>query len=259
MNRMEIIFDQMKAAGEKVLILYFPIGDPAMGDSVAWGEKYFDNGATVLEIGLPYEDPVLDGPVVKDSMGRAIARVSMDEVFGMIAEIRRRRPDNILQVMTYYGNIAKLGTAGFAEKCAMAGVDAVLTPDASIEQLHELDEVLGRYGIHNLRFAPYHLNEEFIGDLQAHAAGYIFQQAVDGGTGMQATVSPQIGINVKRIKEAGIQTPVCAGFGISSAEQAAEALSMGADGIIVGSAMIKHLLNGDGENYIRSLRAVMKQ
>lgn len=122
----------------------------------------------------------------------------------------------------------------------------------------EIDAELAKYGIYNLRFSNYHITDAAVEDLKAHATGYIFQQAVDGATGAQPTVSPQIGVNVKRLKEAGIKMPVLAGFGISNAQQAREAIAMGADGVIVGSATISHIMAGDGEAFIESLGEAMK-
>jgi len=257
MNQMDRVFDKMTKGGEKILILYFPIGDTILNDSVAWAEKYFQNGCTVLEVGLPYEDPALDGKTVRDSMARALRQVDLDQVFELLAQIRKRCPDNVIQVMTYHGNCVKYGYPLFAQKCADAGVDGVLCPDASPEQLAQLDQELETRGVHNLRFSPYHLTQAAIEDLKQREHGYIFQQAVDGGTGPRETVSPQIKTNVQALKAAGVKIPICAGFGISNASQAAEAITLGADGVIVGSATISHILAGDGEKFIASLREAM--
>lgn len=253
-NRMEKIFAEMKEKGEKVLILYFPVGDPALGDSVDWAEKYFKNGNTVLEIGLPYENPVLDGSVVKGSMERALEKIDVDGAFEIIREMRKRCPDNILQIMTYYEIIERYGAKKFAEICHDIDVDAVLTPNASVEAIKELDDELGKYNIVNLRFVPYHLNDEVIEDVKNNAQGYAFLQAVDGGTGMQSSVSEQVRVNIDIFKKENPQCLLCPGFGISNAEQVAEVMSMGAEGCIVGSAVVKHILAGDGEEFIRSLR-----
>lgn len=259
MNQMDRVFDKMTKSGEKILILYFPIGDTILDDSVAWAEKYFRDGCTVLEVGLPYEDPSLDGKTVRESMARARSQVNLDQVFELLARIRERCPDNVIQVMTYHGNCLKYGYPLFAQKCADAGVDGVLCPDASPEQLEQLDRELETRGVHNLRFSPYHLTQAAIEDLKQREYGYIFQQAVDGGTGPRETVSPQIRTNVQTLKDAGVKVPVCAGFGISNASQAAEAIALGADGVIVGSAAISHIQSGDGEEFIASLREAIRK
>ena len=257
MNKMDRIFSEMMTRGDKILILYFPVGDPILGDSVEYAQKYFENGCTVLEIGLPFHDPCLDGKTVRDSMARALSAVDLEGAFALIRRIRERCPNQILQVMTYHGNCLQYGYDEFARKCSDAGVDGVLCPDAGLHELQALDIALEKYGIRNLRFAPYFLNDQTIADLKKMKGGYIFQQSVNGGTGEQPTVSPQIGVNVKTLKASGITIPICAGFGISNAAQVKEAIGYGADGVIVGSATINHILAGDGEAFIKSLRDAM--
>lgn len=257
MNRMERIFTENAAKGKHSLVMYFPLGDTVFDSDLNWARRYYECGVDVLEMGLPYEDPCLDGPTVKESMDRARSAVTLEQCFASVKEIRRAFPDKILQFMTYYGNIAKFGAKRFAEICRECDVDAVLSPDASIDQLHELDQELGKYNIFNLRFSMYHITETALADLKANAKGYIFQQAVDGGTGTRPTVDPKVAVNVKLLKEAGIQTPVFPGFGISNAAQAKEVCDMGGDGLIIGSAILKHIIAGDGEEYIKSVSAVL--
>ena len=250
MNR----FDRLvQDTNKKPLILYFPVQDTIFDDDVKWAKKYFDNGCTVLEIGLANDNPVLDGKTVRDSMARVLSHSNTDKMFASIKKIREYCPENILQIMVYFRVIEEMGMDVFAQKCEDAGVDGVLSPDVPKEKMSVLDQALGAKEIYNLRFVPYHLTDEVIEDLRKNAKGYIFQQAVDGATGAQKTVSEQIRFNVRRIKESGVKTPVCAGFGISNADQVKEALHMGADGVIVGSATVSHIIAGDGENFIKSL------
>lgn len=256
MNRMTRVFTEMKERGEKVNVLYFPVGDPALGDSVEAAEVYYNAGCTVLEIGLPYEEPYLDGKTVRDSMERALKAVNLEEVFGILKAIRKKCPDNIMQVMTYYGNIEKYGVERFAEIMNEIGIDAVLTPDAAKEKVAELDSQLGKYDIIHLRFMPYFLREEDLADCRAHAKGYIFSQAVNGGTGAQTSVDPHIAENIRLLRECGAQALIIPGFGISDAAQAKEVLDMGADGFVIGSAILSHFLSGEGEDFIRSIREV---
>lgn len=260
MNRMERILNGMKSRGEKILVSYFPLGDTILeNDDAGWAKKYFANGATVLEMGLPYENPVLDGKTVSDSMDRALTHCTLDETFDIIMGIRKACPDNILQIMTYYGNIKKYGIVAFAQRCADCGADAVLAPDTPREKYGEMDAELGKHGLIFLRFSLYNLTDEIVEDIKVNAKGYIFQQAVDGATGVKKGVSGQVEKNILRLRQVGITTPIVAGFGISSPEQIQTALKMGADGVVVGSAILSHIMQGDGETYIASLRAALDQ
>lgn len=257
-NRMEKIFGEMMKEGKKILVSYFPLCDTALEDQVAWAGKYFDNGTTVLEMGLPYEDPCLDGKTVRDSMDRALSKYTVEDAFEVIRSLRKAYPNNILQVMTYYEIIDRMGIPAFAQRCADCGADAVLSPNTPADKVPELDAALRNLGLINLRFSPYHLTPEAEADLIVNAKGYIFQQSVDGVTGPQATTSPQVGVNVKRLKSLGITTPVVAGFGISNAQQVGEMRAMGADGVIVGSAILSAILAGNGEAFIKSLREALE-
>jgi tryptophan synthase alpha chain len=258
MNRMEKVFEEMQKTGKKILVAYFPLCDPALENQVEWADKYFRNGVTVLEMGLPYENPCYDGKIVRDSMERALKGHDINDAFSIISELRKAYPDRILQVMTYFEIVDKMGMKEFAKRCLDSGADAVLSPNVPPECIEKLDSVLAEYGLINLRFAPYHLTEEKVSDLEKNAKGYIFQQAVDGVTGPQDTTSPQVGINVKLLKNRGIKTPVVAGFGISRPEQAGEMKAMGADGVIVGSAVISEIIAGKGEEFIKQLRGALE-
>ena len=163
MNRMERVFAELSERNEKILILYFPIQDTILEDDVEWAKKYFQGGCTFLEIGLPNDNPLLDGKTVRESMERALAHSDLDKVFSSIRRIREQCPDNILQIMTYYHIIDNMGMEVFAEKCRAADVDAVLSPNVPAKKMGELDEALERYGIINLRFVPYHLTDEIVG------------------------------------------------------------------------------------------------
>ena len=253
-NRMDTNFAICKEKNKKILILYFPVGDTIFENKdVEWAKNYFDNGCDVLEIGLPNDNPILDGKTVRESMARALNNTNLEGCFEKIKEIRKACPNNILQIMCYYRIIEEMGLEAFAKKCHECDVDAVLAPNIPSDKLLEIDEALGKYNIYNLRFVPYYLNDAVVEDLVKHSKGYIFQQAVDGATGAQPTVSKQIGVDVEIIKKAGVKTPVCAGFGISDAKQLKEALDMNADGAIVGSATISHVIKGDGIEFISSL------
>lgn len=258
MSRMQQTFEAMMAKKEKILVSYFPIGDPCVADAVSWAKRFLDNGTTVLELGLPYEAPVLDGAVVKESMERALQRTDLTGVFSDIVAIRTACPNAILQVMTYVENILKYGYEEFARICHEIGVDAVLAANASPAQMAMLDKSLAPYDIDNIRFIPYHMSPENIADLQKNASGYVYLQAIDGATGSAAAITDQVEKNAQALRRAGIKVPLIPGFGISTPEHIKAYLSMGVDGVIVGSSIIKNILAGTGESYIKSLSDALR-
>ena len=258
MSRMEEAFKEMKKENKKILVSYFPLGDPCVADSAEWAKLFYDCGTTVLEVGLPFEKPVLDGTVVRESMERALQRINLDESFEEIRKIRNANPKKIIQLMTYVENILKIGFEEFAEKCHECDIDAVLSANANQKQMAELDRVLSRYDIDNLRFIPYHIEERHVEDLKNNGKGYVYLQAIDGKTGGVTELTDQIEKNIDMLRSAGIEIPLIPGFGISTQEHIRVYLSMGADGVIVGSSIIKNLLEGNGETYIRSLAQALE-
>lgn len=256
MNNMRKVFKEMMEKGEKILVCYFPLCDPLLDDRVKWAGKYFENGTTVLEMGLPYEDPSLDGKTVRDSMERALKEHDLEDAFVEIAKIHEKYPDNVLEIMTYYENVAKYGVEEFARKAKEAGADSVLAPNATIKQLQEMDRVFEKYDLINLRFAYYNLTDEQIEDLK-HADGFVFVQAVNGATGPQASVDKHVGENTRTLKEAGVKIPCIGGFGISNPDQVYEMKNMGTDGCVIGSSVLTSIADGNGETYIRSLREAL--
>ncbi len=256
MNQMRRVFKEMMDKGEKILVCYFPLCDPLLNDRVEWAGKYFENGTTVLEMGLPYEDPCFDGKTVRDSMERALKDHDLEDAFKEVKAIREAYPDKVLEIMTYYENILKYGAEEFARKAKEAGADSVLAPNIPLEKFPELDEIFARYDLINLRFALYDLTEEQIEDLKK-ADGFIFVQAVNGATGPQKTVDKHVGENTRTLKEAGIKIPCIGGFGISSPDQVYEMKSMGTDGCVIGSSVLTAIADGHGETYIRSLKEAL--
>ena len=259
MNRMDKLFPKMQENGEKILVSYFPLGDSYVADTVEWAKRFFDHGTTVLEIGLPYENPFLDGATVAATMERALKRTDLNTVLGEIGEVRKALPDAVLQVMTYFENIMKYGVPEFARICSELDVDAVLAPNANPEQMAELDAALAPYHIHNLRFIPYHFGEETVADLQKNAGGYVYLQAVDGKTGSSSEITPQIRENIERLHAAGVNVPLIPGFGISTPDHVRTYLGMGSDGVIIGSAIINHIIDGTFSEYLDGIRAALDE
>lgn len=257
MNHMEQALGEKRAAGRKIFVGYFPLGDPAMGDQVERVGEFIADGVDVLELGIPYENPVLDGAVVSASMARALEATTATAAMDSIAELRAAYPDACLQIMCYYETIEAMGIEAFCEHAAAVGADGVLAPNVPSEAKPRLAEALDRAGLLQPLFVPVDLADEDVASFAKAGRGYMFLQAQEGKTGPRDGVSPRVEGNVDRLRGAGAMAALCAGFGISKPQQIKDLMAMGADGVIVGSSIIDAVIAGDSREYISSLRAAL--
>lgn len=240
MNKLDNRLKALKEKGRSALITYFPIGEPGI-DMLQLAEAYVSSGVDVLEIGLPVENPYLDGKTIGESMGR-IRRSGFktENAFKLIKKIHAHYPDIPLEIMCYKQILDEIPLEEFGELCNNSFIDAVLVADASFEDQEYIKKFLGD-NIHCLSFLPFQAQQEYIEYLSIHSKGYIFLQATDGKTGAQDQLDPKVESKIKAAKKIITRTPVCAGFGISNSKQCAEVKRMGADGVIIGSAAVSQL------------------
>jgi tryptophan synthase alpha chain len=257
MNHMQETLLRRMQDGKKVLVGYFPLADPAMGDQIARVGEYLESGVDVLELGLPYERPALDGRIVRDSMERALAVSDAKTALESIGELRESFPDACLQIMTYHEIVEAMGPEQFCRMAKEAGADGAMSPNASSMQAEELGRALEEQGLIMPRFAPFHLDRSAATEIAHKARGYVFVQAQDGKTGAQTGVPAEVGKNISLLRSCFEDIPLYAGFGISCPEQIKTLIAMGADGVIVGSSIISAVLEGRSRSYISSLRAAL--
>lgn len=232
-----------------MLILYYPLDDPIVSDPFCLLDIYRQHGTGVIEIALPTENPVLDGKTIRDSMTRVLHLKTMEEYFEDIAMISEKYPEMKIQLMAYYHLIEKFSLEKFAEKVKQCGVSYVLSPDAGPEKIKEMEMLLYPLGVSVIRIAPCTLKQEEI-ELFRNSRGYIFQRTTDGKTGETHEISDNLRENTKLLRENGINTPVVYAFGISEKEQVAQAMKMGADGVVIGSALFPHISAGTVHEYL---------
>lgn len=257
MNHMEQVLSEKKAAGHKIFVGYFPLGDPLMGDAVERVGEFIECGVDVLELGIPYADPSLDGAVVSASMARALEAGSVDEAMNTVARLRRAYPDACLQIMTYYETIADMGAEAFCAHVAELGADGVLAPNVPEMAREELGAALKRNGLLQPLFVPIDFADGDTEKFSSQGRGYMFLQAQEGKTGPRDGVSPRVADNIRRLRGAGASAALCAGFGISKPGQIQELVRMDVDGVIVGSSIIEAVVAGGSHEYITSLRAAL--
>ena len=248
--------DRGFASGGPGLICYLPLGDPAAVGDLA--ERYVEAGVDVLELGVPAANPYLDGPLVRASMGRALAAgMTFDRIAEETAALRARHPD---QAMIWMGYGAWTAEDRVVELAASTGVDGVLFPEPA-RWFTRMQERLAAVDVHLLHFL---LRDAGPLDVEhaRGAGGYLMLQAVAGatGTGTPDGALPDSSGLIRRIRDAGVRAPIALGVGISSPEQVRAAIGMGADAAIVGSTVLQAALDGPGalRDTLQALRRAVR-
>ncbi|MCM1497478.1 MAG: tryptophan synthase subunit alpha [Clostridium sp.] len=220
----------------KVFIPFITGGDPDIETSYELILAMAESGADIIEIGIPFSDPIAEGPVIQEADLRALsAGTTTDQLFELVVRLRKET-DIPLIFMTYMNPIYVYGTKRFMERCAAVGIDGVIVPDVPFEEKAELSENCREYGIDLISMiAP--TSQERIETIAREAEGFIYCVSSLGVTGVRSEITTDIGTMVKQVKNV-TEIPVAVGFGISTPEQAQKMAGL-SDGAIVGSAIVK--------------------
>jgi tryptophan synthase alpha chain len=237
MSRIAARFAELKAQGKAAFVPFITAGDPDFETSRAILEALPGAGADVIELGMPFTDPMADGPAVQASSVRALAAgASMVKVLEMVKKFRRADKHTPIVLMGYYNPIHAYGTARFARDVAGAGVDGLIVVDMPVEE----DEVLRvpalAQGVALIRFVTPTTDDARLKRIVADASGYLYYVSVAGVTGTKAVPEEEVRAAMARVR-AATDLPCTVGFGIRSPEQA-EAIARIADGVVVGSAIV---------------------
>jgi tryptophan synthase alpha chain len=225
------------------LVVYLTAGDPTLEATRAIALAAIDAGADVIELGVPFSDPLADGPVIQRAMERAVARrTSLADVLGVAREIRAARPDAGLVVFTYLNPILRYGLSRFADDAAAAGADGVLVTDMIVEEAAEYLAEMERVGLAPVFLAAPTSPDERLEAIAAHSKGFIYAISRVGITGRQQSMTGDAAALVARIRAcsgpAGSQLPLAVGFGISNAQHVAQVAEF-ADAAVIGSAIVE--------------------
>lgn len=234
---------------KKALIAYLTAGDPSLKDTEEFIVALAQNGADLVEIGIPFSDPIAEGEVIQNAMARALKnKIDLDGIFDMVVRIRKRT-DVPLTFMTYLNPLLSYGYENFFKKCKETGISGVIAPDMPFEEQGEMKEFADKYGIALVTLiAP--TSKERIEKIAESAKGFIYLVSSLGVTGVRTKITTDIKGMVGEIKKY-TDTPVAVGFGISTGEQAKE-MTKYADGAIIGSAIVK-IIAEFGENAVPKL------
>ncbi|MBH1941752.1 tryptophan synthase subunit alpha [Mobilitalea sibirica] len=231
MNRIERAFSQGKA-----FIPFITAGDPSLEVTQQLVLQMAEAGADLIELGIPFSDPIAEGPIIQDADARALSGgVTTDQIFDMVARIRKSC-DTAIAFMTYINPVYTYGTERFLKRCSEIEVDALIIPDLPFEESEELKPYCNEYGVKLISMiAP--TSKERIAMIVKEAEGFLYCVSSMGVTGVRNEINNDAEEMVRLVKEIK-DIPCAIGFGISTPLQAAE-MAKFSDGVIVGSAIVK--------------------
>ncbi|MCI0510650.1 MULTISPECIES: tryptophan synthase subunit alpha [Chromohalobacter] len=258
MNRIDQRFAALKAQSRRALIPYITAGDPAPQHTVGFMHACVDAGADVLELGVPFSDPMADGPVIQKACERALKQgTRMADVLDMVATFRDTDQTTPVVLMGYLNPIERMGYDTFAQRAREAGVDGVLMVDMPPEEGAEIAPLFAEHGLRSIFLLAPTTSPTRAATICAHGEGYLYYVSLKGVTGAASLDVEAVERQLAPIREM-TDLPLCVGFGIRDGETAA-AVGRVADGVIVGSALVSRIAeNADHPEAIpAALKAVL--
>lgn len=265
MSRIGKRFEALRTQGRKALIPYITAGDPKPSVTVSLMHALVEAGADILELGVPFSDPMADGPAIQAACERALKHhVSLHDVLDMVRAFRERDGETPVVLMGYLNPIEAMGYAAFAESAAAAGVDGVLTVDLPPEEAGELVQGLRNHALDPIFLVAPTTTDARMDRICSAASGFIYYVSLKGVTGSRTLDVGSVSAMLERLRN-HTDLPIGVGFGIRDAESAA-AVARVADAVVVGSVLVNKLgelateaerINGEVPALLRPLREAM--
>ena len=238
MTRIDARFATLKASGKKAFVAYIMAGDPDPDTSLALMKGLPAAGVDVIELGMPFTDPMADGPTIQLAGQRALeGGQTLQKTLDMVAEFRKGDNETPIVMMGYYNPIYSRGVEKFLADAKAAGVDGLIVVDLPPEEDDELCIPAQKAGLNFIRLATPTTDDRRLPKVLQNTSGFVYYVSITGITGAAAAQAADVGPEVARIKSA-TELPVIVGFGIRSPESA-KAIASVADGAVVGSAIVK--------------------
>jgi tryptophan synthase alpha chain len=247
-TRIDARFEQLKTENRGALITFVTAGDPTYDVSLEILKSLPEAGADIIELGMPFSDPMADGPAIQLASERALANgQNMIKTLEMVREFRKTEPDTPIVLMGYFNPIYHYGAEKFVKDAKEAGVDGLIVVDVPPEADEELCIPAMKVGLNFIRLATPTTDDERLPMVLQNTSGFLYYVSVTGITGVNAPDISDVLKNVARI-QGQTDLPIAVGFGVKSAEQVRE-ITAGAAGAVVGSAIVREIeanLNEDG-------------
>jgi len=258
MSRIQSKFAALKKQGRKALIPFVTAGDPKPAVTVPLMHAMVEAGVDVIELGVPFSDPMADGPVIQRASERALKhRVGLSDVLQMVADFRNKDTTTPVVLMGYGNPIEAMGWEKFAVRCAEVGVDGVLTVDFPPEESHDAFEHLQKHGIDPIFLLAPTTNEARIQLVAKLARGYVYYVSLKGVTGAGNIDLTAIEQKMPQLRK-HISIPIGVGFGIRDA-QTAKAVAALCDGVVVGSRIVQEIESSNEKQILENVARLIKE
>ncbi|MFK7816974.1 MAG: tryptophan synthase subunit alpha [Gammaproteobacteria bacterium] len=240
MSRLQATFENLAKDGRKALIAYVTAGDPHPDHTVQIMHTLVEAGSDVIELGVPFSDPMADGPVIQAACERALAHgTSLKQVLNMVEEFRKQDAQTPIVLMGYQNPIEVMGMETFAQQAQQKQVDGVLTVDMPIEQAEMAVNEYKKHELDNIFLIAPTTSSERIKHICDHSSGFVYYVSLKGVTGAGNLDTVEVAKNIAEIRKSTV-LPVGVGFGIKDPESASKVASI-ADAVVVGSAIINEI------------------
>ena len=236
-NRIDLTFSELNKCNKKAFVAYITAGDPHLDVTLSIMHMFAQQGVDIIELGVPFSDPIGDGPVNQAAAQRAIdSGTTLVKIFQMIRDFRKICNTPIV-LFSYLNPIHEFGISRFTREAKKADIDAVLLVDGPFDMCADLKQNLNTEGIHTIYLAAPTTSRKRLMEITRNTGGFLYYISSLGVTGIRKTFSQDIGPKLKAIKSL-TDKPICVGFGISNPEDAKK-MAKFCDGVIVGSAFVK--------------------
>lgn len=239
MNRIDALFNDCREKDRRALIMYVCAGDPDLKTTADLIRGIVAAGADLVEVGVPFSDPMADGPTIQAAGERALAAgTTLPAILDMVRDLRCAL-DTPMVLFSYYNVLFNYGIEAIAEQAAEAGIDGVLIVDVPFEEMHEVRPALNAHGLYLISLVAPTTDSRRARTILADAQGFVYCITVTGVTGARSALPEELGNQLDSVRTLS-PVPVAAGFGISGPEMA-RATAEHADGVVVGSALVNRL------------------